>query len=94
MEERRQALLSWYVVSGWGGGALCVRSSVSASPMVEMETGGMTAEAWGGEGSPSLLVLVWAWLLDASRLGSQGGEVLGSCGGVSVHSWRINSAAP
>ena len=39
------------------GGPLCALGSVSASPMVEMETGGITAEAGGGEGSPSL----WCW---------------------------------
>ena len=40
----------WF--AGWG--PLCTFGSMSASPMVKMETGGMTAEAGGGEGSPSL----------------------------------------
>ena len=44
------------VASGWGcSGA---HGSVSASPVVDMGTGGMIAEAGGGEGSPSLQLLV------------------------------------
>ena len=47
--EEAGALLSGCVAEG----QLYTLGYVSASPMVEMETGGITAEAGGSEGSPS-----------------------------------------
>ena len=52
LHGREEASVSLGCV-GPGWEPLCALGSMSASLIVEMETSGMTAEAGGGEGSPS-----------------------------------------